>query len=405
MRILFVAFSESIHTARWIQQLQGQDWELHLFPSVDQGVAHGDLRGVTVHYSFYGKHPQWPYSVNVNKKGLNVGHFFPAAGLRLIAKKLFPQYRVRQLARVIQRVQPDLIHSLEIQHGGYLVNEVRRGWQGKFPKWMVTNWGSDIYLFGKLKEHQEKIRNLLEHCDYYSCECQRDVDLARTFGFKGTILPVFPNTGGIDLDKAKKLRSSGKTSERKIIALKGYQNWAGRALVGLRALERCKDVLAGYEIVLYSVIPENSGVVLAAELFSAKTGIPIQILPLGTSHEEILRLHGKSRLSIGLSIGDGASTSFLEALAMGSFPIQSNTACADEWIECGETGFLVPPEDSEKIEQKIRIALADDELVDQAALENWKTAQRKLDAKMLQKKTLDVYAKIMRDKRNHDIPS
>ena len=32
MRVLFVAMADSIHTARWIRQLQGQGWDLHLFP-------------------------------------------------------------------------------------------------------------------------------------------------------------------------------------------------------------------------------------------------------------------------------------------------------------------------------------------------------------------------------------
>ena len=42
MRILFVSPVASIHTARWIAQLQGTGWDLHLLqnaPAVDQGSA------------------------------------------------------------------------------------------------------------------------------------------------------------------------------------------------------------------------------------------------------------------------------------------------------------------------------------------------------------------------------
>ncbi|MBW1897870.1 MAG: glycosyl transferase family 1, partial [Deltaproteobacteria bacterium] len=102
--------------------------------------------------------------------------------------------------------------------------------------------------------------------------------------------------------------------------LKGYQGWAGRALVGLRALERCADILAGYEIVIYSASKE---VLIAAELFSKSTGVQTTIIPEGTPHHEVLKLHGKARISIGLSISDAISTSLLEAVVMGSFPIQS----------------------------------------------------------------------------------
>jgi len=36
MRILFVGLSQSIHTARWIDQITDQGWDLHLYP------VHGD---------------------------------------------------------------------------------------------------------------------------------------------------------------------------------------------------------------------------------------------------------------------------------------------------------------------------------------------------------------------------
>lgn len=41
------------------------------------------------------------------------------------------------------------------------------------------------------------------------------------------------------------MREQIPVSSRKVIMLKGYQNWAGRALVGLRALGRCEDILEG----------------------------------------------------------------------------------------------------------------------------------------------------------------
>ena len=71
-----------------------------------------------------------------------------------ILEKLFPSIRVRQLIRVIQKIRPDIVHSMEIQSAGYLTLEAKKILQGKFPPWIVTNWGSDIYLFGRLKDHQ-----------------------------------------------------------------------------------------------------------------------------------------------------------------------------------------------------------------------------------------------------------
>jgi glycosyltransferase involved in cell wall biosynthesis len=319
---------------------------------------------------------------------------------RIVTGKLFGKnYRAAQLARLIDKLRPDLIHSLEIQHAGYMTLEAAQMVRKPFPKWWVSNWGSDIYLFGRLDSHKDRIRSVMSRCDYYSCECERDIELAKEFGFKGKVMPVIPNAGGIDLEKAKKLRSPGKTSQRKVIALKGYQNWSGRSLVGLRALELCADLLRHYELVVYSAQPENSGVDLATELLAAKTGIRAKVLPQNTPHDEILKLHGRSRISVGLSISDGISTSFLEALAMGSFPIQSDTSCANEWVECGKSGFLVPPEDPVEIAKQIRIALTDDKLVDQAAEINWKTVEERLDDKIVSEKARQMYREILADGR------
>jgi len=208
-------------------------------------------------------------------------------------------------------------------------------------------------------------------------------------------MPVFPNTGGFDLAVLEKVREHIPVSNRKLIMLKGYQNWAGRSLVGLRALGRCKDVLGGYSVLIYLASPE---VEIAAELFSDETGIPVRIIPNNTPHQEILSLHAQARISIGLSISDAISTSFLEAMVMGSFPIQSCTACADEWIEHGVSGMIVPPEDPDIIEMAIRSALSDDGLVNEAAAINWRIAQERLDSLLIKKKVIDMYSSLWQER-------
>lgn len=314
----------------------------------------------------------------------------------MLFRHTFPKQRTNQLCRLIERLKPDLIHSMEFQAAGYMTLAAKERLKD-FPTWLATNWGNDIYLFGRLPEHRERVQRLLASCDYYSCEGERDVTLAREYGFKGETFPPFPNTGGFDLQAVEELKQSGPTSARKCIMLKGYQGWAGRALVGLRALERCADILQGYTIYLYSVTDES--VQISAELFRQDTGISLEIIPPGTSHEEMLRHHGKSRISIGTHISDGVATSFLEALVMGAFPIQTWTATADEWIEDGKTGILIPPNDPDVIEQAIRRALTDDALVDNAAKVNQETAKQRLDHQYIKTLTLDMYQKILASKR------
>ena len=392
MKVLVIAFADNIHTARWMNQICNQDHEIYLFPNHNHQKISSTLRtNVKIVKANIFKYLQYYLLKIINQIVYRKKH-------KEVNEHLYDVFRAKQIHQFIQQKKPDIVHSLEFQNSCYLTLFTKQKYyQNKpFPKWIVTNWGSDIYLFGRIKKHQDTIRQVLAECDYYSCECHRDIKLAQDFGFQGQFLPVFPNTGGFDLELTSKLRQRGLTSQRKIIMLKGYQTWAGRALFGLRALERCADMLQGYHIYVYSARTED--IQIAIELFEHSTGIDITAVPLGLSHNAILELHGKARISIGLSISDGISTSLLEAIVMGAFPIQSWTACANEWLVDGETGLLVPPEDVEVIESAIRKALTDDQLVDTAAKKNYDLAKLKLDSKDLQRKAAQFYQTVLEEK-------
>ncbi|MHB8862388.1 MAG: glycosyltransferase [Pirellulaceae bacterium] len=396
MRILFVAMSESVHSARWIHQLADRGWELHLFPS-GAPILHSGFANVIFHPPYR----KWNYSKPPGNK--IVGRSMMVGRLWRTGSKWFPGLfkEAKRLASLIDRLQPDVVHSIEIQHAGYLTLEAARLTKRPFPTWLTTNWGSDTYLFGRLAEHREKIRQVFQACDYYSCECQRDIRAARELDFSGSVWPVLPNGGGFHLAQATAWRAPGPAASRRVIALKGYQNWAGRSLVGLRAIVMCADVLQGYRIAIYNANPD---VELAAQLASRQTGIPIDIVP-PVAHEEMLRLHGRARVSIGLSISDGVSTSFLEALAMGSFPIQSSTAAADEWITHGESGFIVHPEDPHEVAAALRQAVTNDTLVNHASQTNADTARQRLNYEDIRRQVIQLYQALDRTKSSAQSPS
>jgi glycosyltransferase involved in cell wall biosynthesis len=287
-------------------------------------------------------------------------------------------------------LKPDIIHSIEFQHAGYLTLQIKRELSADFPPWIVTNYGSDIYLYSRLAEHHEQIKELLANADYYTCECERDIHLAREMGFEGEVLTVLPNAGGFDMAHLAELRQTGAVSARRTVVLKGYQNWAGRALVGLRAIALCADALKDYRVAIYSA---TSDVTISAELLTQSTGLQIDIIPT-CSHDEMLALFNSARVYIGLSISDAASTSMLEAMAMGTFPIQSCTACVDEWLVDGETGLVVPPEDPEIIAQALRRALSDDALVDNAAERNIKMITDRLDHSVVKPQIVSLYERV-----------
>lgn len=392
MKILFVALAESIHTARWISQVSQIKWSIGLFPSIDYGYSHPRLSKLKVFYSFYGR--SGLNNTKCNRFGVNVLFDPLAATIKRILKFFIPKYQEIYLSLVIKTFKPDIIHSLEMQSGAYLVNRVKQSWKGAFPPWIISNWGSDIYLFGKDPQHSKQIRECLSNCDYYMCECNRDVKLAKKYGLKGKVLGILPNAGGYDVDKYRKYITI-LPSKRKRIMLKGYQGWAGRSLVALEAIDSLGDLLAkqGYSLTLYSTLG-NVEVENKAKDICDRHSLKLDITSPNTDHDEIIKLHCKARISIGLSMSDGISTSLLEAMIAGSYPIQSYTACADEWILDGVTGELVPPEDVGAVEKAISKAIKNDQLVDRAARLNLRTIRERGDYELVRKQVIELYNEV-----------
>ena len=397
-RILFVARPYSIHTARWINQVADQGWDLHLFPS-SEAPLHPDFRNLTTY--FIQKDPSVRLDASVRARVLwpmsRGGHT-----LQRLAQRVPSAWsdRSQWLARVIRRVKPDVIHALEFQEAGYLIARTKPLFAPKeFPPLVVSNWGSDIYLYGPLPNHAKEIKSVLASADYYAAECHRDVDLARDYGFNGEAWPVLPAAGGFDILNMRQYAEPGPTSARKIISLKGYQHWAGRGLVGLRALELSADVLRakGFSVAVYSI--HNPDVRLAVQRAEARTGIRFEMIPAET-RADVLKIQGHSRVSIGLSISDGLSTSALEALIMGAFPIQSDTSCLCELVKCGEGCLAVPAEDPVPVADAIMRAATDDRLVDKAAEINQRIALQHLSEEVVKPKVISLYQQIFSAVKN-----
>jgi glycosyltransferase involved in cell wall biosynthesis len=381
--ILVVGMPHSVHLAKWIGMLSGRGWDIHLFPSMDVPPL-PSMRDITLHDPTGRSKPPPNHDIRYQRLAPSSVTTVRSILTRQAAK---PQ----TLATLIARLQPHIVHSQEFQHAAYLTLEAKLLLGDRFPPWIASNWGSDIYLFGRLREHVDKIRAVLAECDYYACECERDIQLARDYGLKGEALPVVPIAGGYDLEALRPLRAPGPTSARRTIALKGYTGWAGRALTGLRAIELCGNALAGYRLAINLAMED---VATIAELICREIGIELDLVgqPAGSAtYEDILRMHGRSRASIGLSISDAISTSFLEAFMLGSFPIQSNTGCASEWVEDGLSGALVHPEDPDQVAAALRRAIEDDDLVDRAAAINAEAAAKRLAMGVVQPKAVAMY--------------
>ena len=375
--ILVIAMANSVHTARWLSQFESQDIEFVLFPSTATRNLHPSI--TTLVNKNGGPLVTVPYALTFLA--------FPLTVLDLFFRNFFRSSLINCLLRSRKDIR--VIHAIELQHAGYLTLRIRQS-QRKDRHLILTNWGSDIFWFQKFKGHRKKITQLLSLANSYSCECERDVSLAKELGFTGIVHKVLPNAGGISDEVLVDDFQTVPPAVRRNILIKGYTRFVGLADVALEACATISDELSNINIIIYSA---DSKTKKLAKVLSMKSGLDITVYgKYELSHSEMLNLFASARAYVGISQSDGISTSLLEAMATGCFPIQSSTSCADEWIEHGLSGLIVDCEKVEEISAAISLALRDDELVMNAARTNRETARARLKSSDISRFNLDFYA-------------
>ena len=104
----------------------------------------------------------------------------------------------------------------------------------------------------------------------------------------------------------------------------------------------------------------------------------------------------RARIYVGLSKSDGISTSLLEAMAMGAFPIQTGTSCASEWIEDGVSGAIVSLGQRNELDNWIVRATSDDTLVKTAQQINLTTISSRYTKSSMTSKVESLYMEIIK---------
>lgn len=255
------------------------------------------------------------------------------------------------------------------------------------PKVFITNWGSGIYWFQQFPKHKRRIVQLLDIASFYSAECQRDIEIVKKLGYASKTMPVIPNSAGINLDELP--NNSLPPSQRRKIMINGYTGFVGQALLAIKACELAAEQLRGYEIVIYSASVKS---MIKALKLRHIHNVQVTILKKRTPHSEMLQRFSEARIYIGISLSDGISTSLLEAMATGCYPIQTSTSCAAEWIS--DKSGSVTPADPNLVCEKLIQALVLDKLVEEAALINMHTMQTDCESLRIGQKSISFYLSI-----------
>lgn len=378
MKILFISMP-SVHVVRWINNLQDTSFELYWFDVLDRG----SLETISSVLQFTNwKKRKLPYLK---------GEYFLQRKLPVIYNAMQPFLEVtanEKLEQMLQELQPDLVHSFEMQNCSYPILEIMQ----KYPniKWLFSCWGSDLFHFQNQPKHLPKIKEVLNRIQYLHTDCERDNIIAKELGFKGKHIGVIPGGGGFHLELFASFTQP--ILERKVIIVKGYQHQVGRGLVLVKALKSiqsaiqksgCKVVVFGAHQVVIDYVKENQLPYLVYDRH-------------GLAHQDLLEIMGQSILYLGNSISDGMPNTLLEAIVMGAFPIQSNPGNATaEIITQGKNGFLIENPNDEKIISKLILkAIESSEILQNAFKINQQLAKERLEYSVNQQKIVALYQQI-----------
>ncbi|MEN2400346.1 glycosyltransferase [Flavobacterium sp. MC2016-06] len=376
MKILFVSM-DSVHAARWIENLKDTNYELYWFDVLGKGR----LETLDSVHQFTG----W----NKRKRPHIKGEYFLSKKAPSLYQNIVPYLEVtanEALEKIILEIQPDIVHSFEMQSCSYPILKTML----KYPKvkWLYSCWGNDLFYYMNFKEHKSKIIDVLKRVDFIHTDCERDFFLAENLGFKGLNLGVIPGGTGYKIEKLKEFRYP--IEGRKIILVKGYQNIFGRSLNVIKALENLKEEIKNFEVIIFGahqpVVDYISEKKISFKVFNRHE----------LKHDELLDLMGKSLIYIGNNVSDGMPNTLLEAVIMGAFPIQSNPGGATaEIIQHGANGFLIEnPEDVSAIQSLIISVAANFDLLKNAQELNYNIAELRLDYNFNKNKVIELYQKI-----------
>ena len=368
----------SLHFFRWTAQLKDAGHEVFWFDVVDGGEKIPRI-------SWVQQIVGWKYKWNFQ------GRYF----LKKKLPKLYAfiaRFNTRDTATVFEekllQIQPDLVHSFALYVACTPIIKVME--KHKHLKWIYSSWGSDLFYFQNNPAYLKDIKRVLPRVNFLFTDCSRDFKIAKTHGFVGEFLGVFPGGGGFPLLEMQSY--SLPLEQRKTILIKGFQGRSGRAITVLKAVQKLKKQLKAYKIIVFGADAEVIEYVTATELVQWNNFTILGKI----AQNEVWQLMGKSLIYIGNSNSDGMPNTLLEAICMDVFPIQSNPGgVTEEIITQGKNGFLI--EDCEDVKQIIKLLLIlfnKLNLIENAIYFNQQKIKPKLDRGYTNKQVLKSYLKI-----------
>lgn len=334
----------------------------------------------------------------------------PSSALRRLVRRFRPLFQAarntfaplgmeragRQFSRLVEQVQPDIVHALRIPYEGILASHTPPG----IPL-VVNIWGNDFTLHANSSRMLGRLTTgTLRRADALMADTRRDLRLAVRWGFDSTKPALaLPSAGGIDLEQVGAAVSLPFRQEVFAKIPKDIP-WVVNPR-GIRAYTRTDVFFQSIPLVLNRwqnvrfLCPgmENRK---EAEDWVQRLGIDdhVHLLPV-LSQDDLWRLFSRSVMSLSITMHDGTPNTLLEAMACGSLPIAGDLETLREWITPGVNGLLVDPNQPQAVADAMLLGFANPQLFRTAAEINRNIILERAETRMVREKLQKFYQEIL----------
>jgi hypothetical protein len=375
MRLLFVADGRSPIALNWISYFVETGHEVHLASThpCQPELRLDSLHVIPVAFSGAAGLAAQPAAAG----GGGVRRLLPVGlrtAIRQWAGPLSLSGAARRLAELVARVQPDLVHAMRIPYEGMLA---ALGRVESVPL-LISVWGNDFTLHARsnpLLAHYTRLA--LRGASALHADCQRDIRLARKWGFEpGKPAVLLPGGGGVQLDIFYPLEGgdSAKNQPATVVNPRGF-----------RAYVQNKAFFRGIPLVLEAhpqarfACPAMAGESQARRwVEQLNIANQVDLLPRLT-RQQMAHLFRTSQVAVSPTTHDGTPNTLLEAMACGCFPVAGDLESLREWIIPGKNGLLVDPRSPQALAQAIIAALSDTQLRLSAREQNTRLVAERAD--------------------------
>ncbi len=379
MRILFVADGRSPIALNWMRYFteRGDDVYLASTFACSPDLALQELQLTPVAYS--GGKSRRAHSGQTSGASLRW-----RTRLRHILGPLTVRRSSNRLRTFIEHTRPDVVHAMRIPFEGMLAADAKT-----LAPLVVSVWGNDFTLHAAstpLMRHYTEWTMAV--ADGLHADCQRDIRLARQWGF-ATSRPqlVVPGSGGVRTEVFHSAASAPMNPV--VVNARGARTYV-RTDVFLRAIPQVLRRIPDARFLCVDLAGNQEATRLIERLNIAGA---VQLLPHLQPHE-LADLFRRSQVMVSPSVHDGTPNSMLEGMACGCLPVAGDLESIREWIKDGENGLLVDATDAGQVAQGITRALEDTNLRHEAAGFNQELIRQRAEYAQCMRRVVDFYARV-----------